>query len=91
MATWNILRFQVKFSPFFGQLFASVSYDFTTQIYNLAANRVELCLMNHSEFVYGLDWSVHKKWELMDCGWDENVTVLTLPTDKAPFFTPAAF
>lgn len=69
---------KVKFSPFIAHALASVSYDFTTQIYDLVGHRVDFCLMNHSEFAYGLDWNIHRLGELVDCGWDHMITVTSL-------------
>ncbi|XP_022711164.1 peroxisomal targeting signal 2 receptor-like isoform X3 [Varroa jacobsoni] len=84
-----LIFLQVRFSPFFPHVLASVSYDFTTQIYNLAANRTELCLMNHSEFAYGLDWNSHRMGEIVDCGWDQLIVVSMMP-DKVLHTLPGA-
>nr|XP_022918396.1 peroxisomal targeting signal 2 receptor [Onthophagus taurus] len=67
---------RVQFSPHNLSVIASVSYDFTTRIwdFNKCPEAIET-INHHTEFVYGLDWNVLKKGELADCGWDSLVHV----------------
>ena len=30
---------------------------------------------HHTEFVYGLDFNLHKPGQLVDCGWDQKIQV----------------
>ncbi|XP_003746520.1 peroxisomal targeting signal 2 receptor [Galendromus occidentalis] len=69
---------KVRFNPFLGHMLASVSYDFTTQVYNLMRGSFAR-FKNHTEFVYGLDWSLRLQGEFADCGWDQRVCVGRLP------------
>lgn len=75
---------KVRFNPFFGHMLASVSYDFSTQVYNLMASSI-VRLKNHTEFVYGLDWSLRTQGEFVDCGWDQRVCVCRVPSRAQQF------
>ncbi|CAH0555801.1 unnamed protein product [Brassicogethes aeneus] len=69
---------RVQFSPHCLSVLASVSYDFTTRVWDFkqGCDPVET-IQHHSEFVYGLDWNAHRKGQLADCGWDSLVHVFT--------------
>lgn len=69
---------RLQFSPFDPTILASVSYDFTTRIwdYRQGPEAMEI-LEHHSEFTYGLDWNRCRKNQLADCGWDSLVHVFT--------------
>lgn len=69
---------RIQFSPHAMSLLASVSYDYTTRIwdYKKSPEAVEV-IKHHSEFVYGLDWNNLKAGELADCGWDSLLHVFT--------------
>ncbi|KAK4290863.1 hypothetical protein Pmani_036271 [Petrolisthes manimaculis] len=79
---------RIKFSSFLESQLASVSYDFTTRIwdYKLASPLVH-CFENHREFVYGVDYSPHGPL-LADCAWDQTVAVYDFSTDSPPTMTP---
>lgn len=69
---------RVQFSPHSLSIMASVSYDFTTRIWDFKQSSEALeTIKHHSEFVYGLDWSTHRKGQLADCGWDSLVHVFS--------------
>ncbi|RWS17169.1 peroxisomal targeting signal 2 receptor-like isoform X2 [Dinothrombium tinctorium] len=80
---------KVKFSPHSDSIVASVSYDFTTKIWdfklglNPVSNPLLMTFQNHREFVYGLDFNLHVKDQLADCGWDKLVKIFTI-TPFAP-------
>lgn len=67
---------RVQFSPHSLSVLASVSYDFTTRIWDFkqSCDATEV-IKHHSEFVYGLDWNIHRQGQLTDCGWDSLVHV----------------
>ncbi|KAK9892861.1 hypothetical protein WA026_022542 [Henosepilachna vigintioctopunctata] len=67
---------KIQFSPFSTSVLASVSYDFSTRIWDFkrSIEAVEI-IEHHSEFVYGLDWNVLRKGQIADCGWDSLVHV----------------
>lgn len=66
---------RIKFSPFEESILASVSYDFSTRLWDWN-NPEALEIHNlHTEFVYGLDFSLHVPGLIADCGWDSLVTV----------------
>lgn len=69
---------RLKFSPFDENILASVSYDFTSRIwdYNESSEALET-ITHHTEFNYGLDWNRLTKNQLADCGWDSLVHVFT--------------
>jgi len=65
---------KIKFSPFHPTIIASASYDFTVRIFDYLLPDVNLEIINHhTEFVYGLDWNLHKRNELVSCAWDQTV------------------
>ncbi|KAK3097121.1 hypothetical protein FSP39_006546 [Pinctada imbricata] len=68
---------RVKTSPYAGNILASCSYDFTVRIWDTLQPLPLEILEHHSEFVYGLDFSVHKQGEMADCSWDEMIRVYT--------------
>ncbi|XP_065212889.1 peroxisomal targeting signal 2 receptor isoform X1 [Planococcus citri] len=72
---------KIQFSPYHASSLASVSYDFTTRIwdYRISCDAIEV-IQHHSEFVYGLDFNVHREGEMADCGWDSLVHVFTPKT-----------
>ncbi|XKL61652.1 hypothetical protein PGB90_001485 [Kerria lacca] len=69
---------KIQFSPHYASTLASVSYDFTTRIwdYRISCEAIEI-IKHHSEFVYGLDFNLNRKGEMADCGWDSLVRVFT--------------
>ncbi|KAF4524740.1 hypothetical protein B566_EDAN013808 [Ephemera danica] len=79
---------RIQFSPHQHSVLASVSYDFTTRIWDfkVSADAVET-IKHHSEFVYGLDFNKHVAGQLADCGWDSLLHVFT-PHCLAPALTP---
>lgn len=69
---------RLQFSPFAHSTIASVSYDFTTRIWDYKQNEEALeTIRHHSEFTYGLDWNILRRNQLADCGWDSLVHVFT--------------
>ncbi|GFR15632.1 peroxisomal targeting signal 2 receptor [Trichonephila clavata] len=66
---------QLKFSPFERGRLASVSYDFTTRFWNWNVPHALEVHKEHSEFVYGLDFSRRKKNEVCDCAWDSLICI----------------
>lgn len=69
---------RVQFSPFDATILASVSYDFTTRIWDVSQGPYSQETITHrSEFSYGLDWNRLRANELADCGWDSLVHVFT--------------
>ena len=38
-----------------------------------------LTYSEHTEFVFGLDWNLHRRGEVATCGWDEEVHVFLTP------------
>ncbi|RWS26752.1 peroxisomal targeting signal 2 receptor-like protein [Leptotrombidium deliense] len=75
---------KVKFSPHYDSMLASVSYDFTTKIWdfklglNPSSNPLLMTFQNHREFVYGLDFNMHLKDQIADCGWDRIIKVFSI-------------
>ncbi|XP_018910479.1 peroxisomal targeting signal 2 receptor [Bemisia tabaci] len=69
---------RVQFSPHQASLLGSVSYDFTTRIWdiNQSPSAIET-IKHHSEFVYGLDFNNLVEGQIADCGWDSLVHVFS--------------
>lgn len=79
---------KIKCSPFKENIIASVSYDFTTRVWDLnncnkPLSPLIITMQNHTEFVYGLDFSLHHPDVLVDCSWDQSVVI------SSPFDTPS--
>ncbi|CAL1273922.1 unnamed protein product [Larinioides sclopetarius] len=70
---------QLKFSPFERGRLASVSYDFTTRFWNWNVAHALQIHKQHSEFVYGLDFSPIRRNEAIDCAWD---SILCIYNDR---------
>lgn len=69
---------RLQFSPFAASTLASVSYDFTTRIWDFNQGpEAQETITQHSEFNYGLDWNQLRTNQLADCGWDSLVHVFT--------------
>lgn len=69
---------RVQFSPHYLSVLASVSYDFTTRIWDFKASSEAVeTIRHHSEFVYGLDFNNHIEGQIADCGWDSLIHVFT--------------
>ncbi|KAK7032520.1 peroxisomal targeting signal 2 receptor, partial [Halocaridina rubra] len=70
---------RLKYSPFVSTQIATVSYDFTTRLWDTSSP--EPCTdvhQSHSEFVYGLDFSNHIQGLMADCAWDQTVGLYRL-------------
>lgn len=65
---------KLKFSPHIPNLFASVSYDMNTKVWNTEGSLISESA-NHQGFVYGLDFDPVVPNRLVDCGWDRKVVI----------------
>ncbi|KAF7286311.1 hypothetical protein GWI33_006042 [Rhynchophorus ferrugineus] len=69
---------RIQFSPYHFDILATVGYDFKTKIWDICNVHKPLNIsVNHSDFVYGLDWNYHKPGQLADCSWDKMVSIFT--------------
>lgn len=69
---------RIQFSPSNSNVIASVSYDFTSRIWNyVQCSEAIETITHHTEFNYGLDWNRLTTNQLADCGWDSLVHVYT--------------
>ena len=66
---------RVKFSPFHANILASGSYDMATFIWDCNTQSVVNRFDNHSEFVVGLDFSMHQSGQLASVSWDKTAAV----------------
>ena len=64
---------RIKYSPHSPDLLASVSYDTTVKLWNVVKGAPVFEFHEHSEFVWGLDFSLFDPKLLVTCGWDDNV------------------
>uniref|UniRef100_A0A3P8V7J1 Peroxin-7 n=2 Tax=Cynoglossus semilaevis TaxID=244447 RepID=A0A3P8V7J1_CYNSE len=82
--TYAIRR--LKFSPFRPSVLASCSYDFTVRFWDYNQKQCPLLdtLEHHSEFVCGLDFSLHVPNKVVDCSWDETLKIYTPACLSAP-------
>uniref|UniRef100_A0A1A9V2X2 Peroxin-7 n=1 Tax=Glossina austeni TaxID=7395 RepID=A0A1A9V2X2_GLOAU len=67
---------KLAFSSHKASVLAAANYDFTTRIWDfgISFDAIEVH-EHHTEFVCGLDWSVHHQHLLADCGWDSVVNI----------------
>lgn len=69
---------RIQFSPYHLDVLASVGYDFKTKTWDICNVHKPLDIsINHSDFVYGVDWNYHKPGQLADCSWDKMVSIFT--------------
>lgn len=61
---------RLKFSPFHEGFLSTVSYDFSTRFWDWSKPEALHVETQHTEFVYGLDFSPFKKGQVCDCAWD---------------------
>ncbi|KAF6031933.1 PEX7 [Bugula neritina] len=70
---------RVRFSPHHASLLATSSYDFSIKIWDFLQHNHPLQSLNqHTEFVCGLDFSLHQDMQLASGSWDETVAVWNL-------------
>ena len=69
---------RIKFSPFHPGILASASYDLSVRLFDTGLPDPSLEIVSHhSEFVYGLDWNLHRKGEMVSCAWDSTIQIFT--------------
>jgi len=68
---------KVKFSPHHQNWLVSGSYDMTVSVWDLGVQEVPLSKIHagHSEFVTGLDFSMHMPDVVSSCSWDSSLYV----------------
>eukprot|EP00923_Selenidium_pygospionis_P008898 GHVN01015225.1.p1 GENE.GHVN01015225.1~~GHVN01015225.1.p1 ORF type:complete len:416 (+),score=43.78 GHVN01015225.1:159-1406(+) len=69
---------RVRCSPHHKRFVASSSYDMTVRVWDLDATDgagMYSCAEHHTEFVFGLDWSLFQENVLCSASWDRTVTV----------------
>ncbi|KAJ1550531.1 peroxisomal targeting signal 2 receptor [Nowakowskiella sp. JEL0078] len=76
---------RLKCSPHDANVVASVSYDMSVKVWDLAASEQSQGLMmsygEHTEFVLGLDFSLHIPGQVATCAWDESVHLFKVPVN----------
>lgn len=70
---------RIKFSPHADNLLASVSYDMSMKLHNIDSRTCVLSNDRHTEFVFGLDFSLFSPKILATCSWDELVDLVQIP------------
>jgi peroxin-7 len=66
---------KVAASPHSGSLLASASYDMTVRTWDLDKQRCVGVWEGHSEFAYGVEWSLFGEGWIGSVGWDGRVFV----------------
>ena len=61
--------------PHAGNLLASASYDMSVRIWDLDLGRTVAIWDGHTEFAYGVDWSLFGEGWVGSVGWDGRVFV----------------
>jgi peroxin-7 len=68
---------RAKFSPHVPNVLASVSYDMSCRIWEIQSG-TGICKLvhgDHSEFVFGVDWSLFNPGMIATCAWDEKIHI----------------
>jgi peroxin-7 len=73
---------KIKFSPYHANVLASCSYDMSVIVWDCNTQRAMNRFDHHSEFVVGLDFSMHQEGRLAAASWDKNVSMFSI--DDAP-------
>ena len=66
---------KVAFSPFFGHILGSVSYDMNTMIWDIKKNTYVNIFNHHKEFAIGIDFSIFDNKRIATVGWDKALWV----------------
>ena len=68
---------KIKFSPFFGNILASGSYDMNVNIYDISKPASPLLIKHaqHTEFVCGLDFNMFSEKMIGTCSWDGRILI----------------
>jgi len=66
---------KIAASPHTGNILASASYDMTVRIWDLETGRAVSVWDGHTEFAYGVDWSLFGEGWLGSVGWDGKVFI----------------
>ncbi|KAB7504037.1 Peroxisomal targeting signal 2 receptor [Armadillidium nasatum] len=77
----NAIR-KIRFNPFLTDEVATVSYDFTTRLWNIASGLEISCVKSHTEFVYGVEFSLCTPGMMADCSWDQTLQVYEIGPHK---------
>ncbi|KAJ1970509.1 peroxisomal targeting signal 2 receptor [Dimargaris xerosporica] len=73
---------RVRFSPYHANILASASYDMTIRLWDInipMGQPLRSILDHHTEFVFGIDFSLHTQGQLATYSWDERATVVQIP------------
>jgi len=71
---------KIRFSPHYGNLFGSISYDMSTKLWTTESQYDYAA--NHTEFAYGFDFDPKTSNRLVDCGWDKRVIISEFDVDS---------
>jgi peroxin-7 len=66
---------KIAASPHDGKLLASASYDMTVRIWDLEMGRGVAVWDRHTEFAYGVEWSLFGEGWIGSVGWDGRVFI----------------
>ncbi|KAJ2774638.1 peroxisomal targeting signal 2 receptor [Coemansia nantahalensis] len=73
---------RVRFSPFSPHYIATAGYDMSASVWDTRSGAVVHVHDAHTEFVFGVDWSLFHPGLLASCSWDEQVHLFTAPLPK---------
>ncbi|KAJ2066441.1 peroxisomal targeting signal 2 receptor [Coemansia sp. S2] len=74
---------RVRFSPFSPNYLATAGYNMSASVWDVRTGAVTFVHDAHTEFVFGVDWSLFHPGQMATCGWDEQVHVFNVPGTQA--------
>lgn len=80
---------KLTFAPWNCNILASGSEDTTVKVYSLSTQSELWCSTQHSDYVQGLSWHPSKPY-LLSCGWDGQLLLHNITTDKSTAGAPVA-
>ncbi|KAJ2782472.1 peroxisomal targeting signal 2 receptor [Coemansia interrupta] len=70
---------RVRFCPFSPNFIATAGYDMSASVWDIRNGAVTFVHNAHSEFVFGVDWSLFHPGQMASCSWDEQIHVFNVP------------
>ena len=76
---------RIKFSPYHANVLASTYYDMSVIVWDCNSQRSMNRFNQHTEFVVGLDFSMHQEGVLATASWDKSVSIFRIEDAPGAF------